>query len=87
MFNNTPETTLEWISSVPGVIPVQSVIFEQRSDNEAMHVVRAIDNEYVEGGLYETNKSCAEYFQYYPKSSRGPKCVSTFEFLIIKDGE
>ena len=86
MYDETSETKLEWVSAVPGDIPNQSVIYEDRSHGDAMYVVKVIDGSETEGGLYETNKSCAEYVKQILVGQGVPKCVSTFEFLVLKQG-
>ena len=87
MYANTIYTVLEWVRSVPGHIPEQAVIFENRSPNETMYVVKMTDGSITEGGLYETNKLCAEYLNFIRLGYVEAKCVSTFEFLVYRHCE
>ena len=84
MHQSTSRTILEWVPAVPGDIPDQAVIFEERSQDDAIYVVNVIDGSEMEGGLYETNKACAEYLDFSPYLA---KCVSTFEFLVLRPSE
>ena len=87
MHENTPETTLEWVPAVPGDIPDQAVIFGGQSENDAMYVAKVTDGSTTEGGLYKTNKQCAEYVKHNLFGTNEPKCIPTFEFLVLKQGE
>ena len=87
MYENTPGKILEWVTAVPGQIPDQAVVFEERSENDAMYVVNVIDGSENEGGLYETDKPCAEYLDFNFFRANVPKCMQTFEFLVLREGE
>ena len=85
MFESTPGITLEWVPAVLGNIPDQAVIFEYRSQDDAMYVANVIDGSKTEGGLYETNEACAAYL-FYLIFTKEAKCLPTFEFLVVKHG-
>ena len=85
MYESTPVIALEWVPAVTGNIPDQAVVYESRSQDNAMYVVKVIDGSNTEGGLYETNKPCAEYLYFGIKKEA--KCVPSFEFLVLKHGK
>ena len=88
MYKNTSDTILQWVPAVPGHIPDQAVLFENRSPGDGMYVVKVIDGSTTAGGLYETNKPCAEYLEVVSlEGPFNPKCVPTFEFLVLKRGK
>ena len=87
MYKKTPTTKPQLVSAVPGHIPDQAVIFGGRPQNGNMYVVSVTDGSTTEGGLYETNKSCAEYLEFNLFGPNVPKCVSTFQFLVVRQGK
>ena len=87
MYHSTSGTVLQWVPAVSGHIPDQAVIFENRSQDDNIFVVKVIDGSAMEAGLYETNKTCAEYMEYVHLLEQTPRCSSTFEFLVAQHGE
>ena len=88
MHENTPDKILQWVPALLGHVPDQAIVFENRSPGDAMYVVKVIDGSTTEGGLYETNKPCAEYLEVISFAGPyNPKCVPTFEFLVLRRGE
>ena len=83
MYENTPDTVMQWVTAIPGHIPDQAVVYEERSRNDIMYIVAVTYGSSKTPGLYETDKSCAEYW-HYPD---GPECFTTFEFLVLKHRE
>ena len=61
MYENTPNTILQWVPAVPGHIPHQAVIYGKSSRDNVMYVVKLVEGSTKTLGLYETNRSCAEY--------------------------
>ena len=74
---------LEWVAAVPNHVPNQAVMFENRSNTDAMFVARVSSTWVSVGGSYIPNKSCVEY----KLSSSGVLCTQTFDFLVFKHGK
>ena len=73
MYEDTTDESMHWVTAVPGHIPDQAMIYEWRSRDDIMYVVGVIDGDSTVPGLYETNKSCAQYDNYHD----GPQCLPT----------
>ena len=84
MYENTPSTVLEWTVSVPGYIPEQAVMFENRSHGDAMFVANVHVRTSTKGGIFVSNSTCAEY---YISNDNEIGCLPTFDFLVLKHGE
>ena len=84
MYENTPSTILEWIAAVPGHIPEQAVMFENRRHGDAMFVVNVHVRTPNRGGIFVVNNTCAEY---YISTGNEIGCLPTFDFLVLKHGE
>ena len=84
MYENKPGTILEWIAAVPGHIPEQAVMFENRSDGEAMFVANVHVRASNKAGSFVSNSTCAEY---YIRKFNEVGCLPTFDFLVLKHGE
>ena len=84
MYEAVPGRLLHRVTTEPGRIPDQAVIFEKRSEDDAMYVVKVSNGTCTQLGIYETNKPCAEYLN-TPLGER--RCVPTFKFLVLKYGE
>ena len=84
MYESKPGTILEWIAAVPGHIPEQAVMFENRSDGEAMFVANVHVRASNIAGSFVSSSTCAEY---YMPASNEVGCLPTFDFLVLKHGE
>ena len=87
MYHKTLGTVLQWVTAVSGHIPDQAVIFKNRSQDDNMYVVKVTDGSTMEAGLYEINRTCAEYLKNVNLLQQTPRCSSTFEFLVVQHGE
>ena len=84
MYEAVPGRLLHWVATESGRIPDQAVIFEKRSEDDAMYVAKVTEGTFTQLGMYETNKPCAEYLSAALAEGR---CVPTFEFLVLRYGE
>ena len=75
---------LEWIAAVPGHIPEQAVMFENRSQGDAMFVANVHLATSNKAGMFISTSNCAEYYIYAPHTV---DCSPTFDFLVLKRGK